>query len=274
LMLHNLDDDEREIDGPEGTWKTTNRESYNQVPEWERENYFMIPRNQYFVNDRGERVRDYWRIPKRELVKLFANVIEAGALFAEGRDTEHLKRFAEDFLENLSPVNVSGNTMMERAESFVGSMNPIIKTPAELIFNRDTFRHRQIVPDYVDKVKARDLPAGEQYTRSTAEPFVKVGKAIGVSPLLVEHATRGMTAGLVTQFMPPKQQPGRAPVLSYPALGPVARRFVRSESTAKESDNEILDEAVKHAAVEKVTRNREAYKLYQSWKKSPGGKDL
>jgi orotate phosphoribosyltransferase-like protein/2'-5' RNA ligase len=274
LMLHNLDDDDREIPGPEGPWKTNNRESYNAVPDWEKKNYFMIPRNQYFMNDRGDRVRDYWRIPKREIVQLMSNTIEAGILFAHDREPGQLKQFAGEFLENLSPVGISGTTAMERAESFVGSMNPIMKTPAEVIFNRDTFRHRNIVPDYIDHVKSKDLPPGEQYTRSTSGAFVKVGKALGVSPLLVEHATRGVTAGLVTQFMPPKPQPGRSPVLSYPAIGPVARRFVRSEATAKESDNEILDEAIKDKAVEKVTRNHEADQLYQSWKKNPDGKDL
>jgi hypothetical protein len=274
LMLHNLDDEERELEGPEGKWTTTNRESYNAVPAWERETNFMIPRSTYFINDRGERVREYYKIPKREIIKLFANMIEAGVLFADEQDARHLKSFAASFLENISPVNVSGETAMERAESVVGSMNPIIKTPGEMIFNRDTFRHRQIVPDYIDGVKSRDLPAGEQYTRSTPKSFVRVGQMLHVSPLLLEHATRGFSAGLITQFMPPRQQPGRAPVLSLPAIGPVARRFVRSESTAKQSDNEILDAALKDAAVERVTRNRSAHELYQTWKKSPAGKDL
>jgi 2'-5' RNA ligase len=274
LMLHNLSDDDQEIQGPEGTWKTTNRESYNAIPLWERENYFMIPRNQYFLNDRGERVRDYWKLPKREIIQLMANVIEGGVQFADNKDPATLKQFAGNFLENLSPINVSGNSAMERAESVVGSMNPIIKTPAEVIFNRDTFRHRKIVPDYIDHVKSPDLPPEDQYTRSTSDVFVKLGHALGVSPLLIEHSVRGGSAGLLTQFIPPKQQPGRSPILSLPAVGPIARRFVRSESTAKESDNEVLDEALKNTATEKVQRNREAYQLYQSWKKNPDGKTL
>ncbi len=274
LMLHNLDDDEIELDGPEGPWKTTNRESYKQVPDWERENYFMIPRGRYFLNDRGERVRDYWKIPKREIVKLFGNMIEAGVQFADEKNPEHVRKFAVTLLENLSPVNISGKTSMERAESGVGSLNPILKTPAELIFNRDTFRHRKIVPDYIDKVPSKDLPPEEQYTRATSRAFIRLGKVLGVSPLLLEHGTRGFTAGLVTQFMPPRPQPGRSPVLSYPAIGSIARRFVRSESMAKESDSEILDEALKNQATERVMRNRQAYQLYQSWKKNPEGKQI
>jgi hypothetical protein len=71
-----------------------NREDYDKVPLWERENYFMIPRfdrwgrAQYFTNDQGERIRDYWRIPKREITGLYGNMIEAGVKFAIDRNLE------------------------------------------------------------------------------------------------------------------------------------------------------------------------------------------
>lgn len=274
LALHNLDDDEVKLQGPEGEWKTTNRESYNAIPEWERRGNFMIPRNTYFLNDRGERVRNYWRAPKREIVQLFSNTIEAAVEFADKREGARLKSFATDFLENLSPVGIAGKTPMERMESIVGSLNPAAKTPIELVFNRETFRHRNIVPDFIDGVKSSDLPPSEQYTRSTPEAFVRLGKALSISPMLLEHATRGFSAGLVTQFLPPKPQPGRSPILSYPMAGPVARRFVRSESTARQSDNEILDQAIKQGATNKIEANREAYRIYQTWKKKPEGKEL
>ena len=84
------------------------KEDYEAIPEQERRNYFMIPRDKFFFTEDGERVRDYWRIPKREMVKLFGNLIESSVEFAREKTPDALRQYAISFLEDTSPVNIEG----------------------------------------------------------------------------------------------------------------------------------------------------------------------
>jgi hypothetical protein len=234
------------------------REDYLKVSEWERRNYFMIPRDSFFTNDQGEQVRDYWRIPKREIVSLFGNLIESAVDFARQHDPKALATFATDALETVSPVNIQGKTATERLESAVSSLNPLAKVPIELATGRDTFRHRQIVPSYMEKA-----PAAEQYRHTTPPAFVKGGQALGVSPLKLEQAARGATAELVTQFAPRRPEPGR----SAATTNPILRRFIRSSSVAGEDDQAAVSEAEQKETGEQVRRRRTALEHLEDWKR-------
>lgn len=235
------------------------KDDYEKIPEWERRNYWMIPRESYFINeDTGERVRDYWRIPKREVVQLFANTIESGIEYARAKDPQTAKTWAIDMLENLSPVNISGKTPTERLESVVGSTNPALKIPIEVATGRDTFRHRQIVPEYMKKADP-----GEQYRASTPSGYVKTGKALGVSPLTVEHVAEGATGGGLGQFSLRQPQPGRSSLSQYP----IARRFVRSGSLAEDLGmGERASQAEQDETTKQVVRRRTAMTLLSQWR--------
>ena len=249
-----------------------NREDYEQVPLWERENYFMIPkfdrrgRAQYFTNDQGERVRDYWRIPKREITGLYGNMIEAGVKFAIDRDVATIGWFAEEFLENISPVTIIGETAGERGQSVISSLNPIFKVPVELALGKDTFRKRDIVPRTIAGVSSRDLSPEDQYTRHTPEVFKQIGKVtgptLGVSPLQAEHAVRGATAGLVTQFLP-RRAPGREGVSTWPVVGHVAARFQRSAGVSPSERLDRIREALVEQGGAKIEVNREAERVWE-----------
>lgn len=231
------------------------KEDYAKIPDWEKKSYWMIPRDSYFTNDDGEQIRDYWRIPKRELGQLFGNTIESAVEFAYKRDPKTAKQWSIDMLENLSPINLQGKTMGERAESAFSGLNPALKLPAEAIMNRDTFRHRDIVPEYMRKAKP-----SEQYRESTPRPYRMAGKALGVSPLQLEHAVEGATGSAVSQFNIRPQPEGRSQLAGYP----IARRFFRSGSVAKD---ESLDQAQQDVATKQLERRRarqEAIKKYRA----------
>ncbi len=233
-----------------------NKEDYDKIPDWEKKNYWMIPRDSYFKNeDTGETVRDYWRIPKRELGQLIGNTTESAVQFGMQRDPKIGKAWGVDMIENLSPVNIQGRTIGERAESVFGSTNPALKLPAETLMNRDTFRHRDIVPEYMKKA----APA-EQYRESTPRGYVRAGKALGVSPLQLEHAAEGLTGSAASQFSIREQQPGRS------ALGrfPLTKRFVRSGQTAVDETQtqEQTDFATKQ--LQRRRARQEAVKKYRA----------
>jgi hypothetical protein len=255
-----------------------NREDYDKIPLWERENYFMIPRfdrwgrAQYFTNDQGERIRDYWRIPKREITGLYGNMIEAGVKFAIDRNLETIAWFAGEFLENISPVTIIGETFGDRGQSVISSLNPILKVPVELALGKDTFRKRDIVPQTIAGVSSRDLPPEEKYTKHTPEVFKQIGKVtgplLGASPLHAEHAVRGATAGLVTQFLP-RRAPGREGVSTWPVVGHVAARFQRSAGVAPTERTERIREALVEQGGAKIKVNREAERVWEGMRTLP-----
>lgn len=233
-----------------------NKEDYEKIPEWEKSNYFMIPRSSYFKNeDTGEEIRDYWRIPKRGVVQLIGNTAESAFQFGLQRKPKAAQTWAVDMVENLSPLNVEGRNMGERVESIFGSTNPALKLPAEILMNRDTFRHRNIVPEYMRKA----APA-EQYRESTPRGYRMAGKILGVSPLQLEHAVEGATGSAASQFSIRPQQEGRSVLGRFP----LTRRFVRSGSTA--TDDDVTQEQT-DLATKQLLRRRErqtAIKKYRA----------
>lgn len=246
-----------------------NRDDYNKRAQWEIDNYFMFPRSNkdgsplMIVNENGEQIRAYWRWPKREITQLLGNFIDAAVKFADERDPDALRDFAVSFLENISPVSVSGKDMQERVESIVSNLNPVFKVPIEYGLGRDTFRHRYVVPTYIQGVPSRNLSPSQQYTSTTPDIFIKLGQVSGISPMIIEQLVRGASAGLITQFIP-RKRPGRSKLLELPLIGPVLDSLVGSEYLATEAD-EDLQVAEVRSGDRKVNINRKSEDIYKSW---------
>lgn len=225
------------------------REDYERVPAKEREDYFMIPRESFFVDEDGTRVRDYWRIPKREIVKLFSNMIESAVRFARGSDPEALEKFAGQFVTNVLPVNISGANLSERGESVIASMNPLLKVPAEYAMGRDTYRHRDTVP-----MELQHASPPLQYRETTPQVYRTLGQLTNQPPVKLQQLVSGATAGLITQFTPPKVPEGR----SWMAENPVLRRFVRSNMVNDEAEMAAFREGLRRQADERILGKRAA----------------
>ncbi len=256
-----------------------NEEDFNKRAKWETDNYFMFEKfnedgsPMMIENERGEMIRDYWRWPKREITQLVGNFVEAAVKFSYERDPEAVQDFAVTFLENISPVSVSGKDLQERAESIASGLNPLFKVPIEFGLGRDTFRHREVVPQFIEGVPSRTLSPSQQYTSTTPEIFIKLGQASGISPLIIEQMVRGATAGLITQFTP-RARPGRPAALSLPLIGPTLGSFVGSEYLATEAD-EQLEAALIRQGDRQVNINRKSEQIYEAWvKEDPRPRDM
>lgn len=235
------------------------RADYEKIPDWEKKNYFMIPRDSFFVNDNGERIREYYRVPKREIVSLFGNMIESAVDFGRKQDPKAFKSFAVDALETLSPLNIQGKTATERLESVVGSANPLVKVPIEQATGRDTFRHQNIVPDYMKQAEPT-----EQYRTTTPPGVVKVAKKLGISPLRLSAAIESSTGGGVTQFTPGRPEVGRSKLTKFPVL----KRFVRSGSVDGEDAQADITAAEQKESTAAVIRRREALEILRQWREN------
>ena len=234
------------------------KEDYEEIPDRDKENYWHIPTDQFFVNDEGKRIRDYYRIPKREVSKLFANIVESSLKFLETREPKALKEMGVVFLENIMPVSVTGENMDERVESVISSLNPLFKGMLEYGLNRNTWQHRDIIPE---NLKARSPE--NQYFKSTPQIFRTIAKEMPEalpeslrSPLMLKQLTGTMTAGLFTQFMPPRET-GRKPLGVFSDQSPLFRRFIRSPYV-NESETEKQLEAIERTEADRQFKEREA----------------
>ena len=230
-----------------------NRENYEKIDQRQKENYWMIPApGKTFTNRDGLEVQEYYRLPKREVSQWFANLIENAVQFAFDKDPKAALTFAEDFLENISPINIDGDSATERLEAAVSGFNPAFKAPFEIATGRDTFRHRSVEPEYM-----KNAPSEERYHHDTPEIYVKIAnteiaKKLGLGPLMIEQALSSFTAGGITQFVPRKPEPGRSAL----ANNPVGRIFYRSGTVADEKEEDALKSARENEGAEQVRVRR------------------
>lgn len=234
-------------------------DDYAKRPKQEKDNYWLIPKETFITNDNGETMRDYWRIPKRESSKWIANMVESGLAFAEQRDSETFSRFAQHMMEDISPVNIQGDTLRERMESVGSSLNPVIKAPIEVATGRDMYRHRDLVPEHMQKASPE-----MQYTDRTAEVFKSLADKLPDvfpevfrSPIMLENMTRNLTAGLVTQFLPRKPVDGRKGIEQTPLL----QRFQALPYTDQQAFQKEISELEREATDDYLNRHRTAQKL-------------
>ncbi len=216
-----------------------NAADYALRPDTEKQNYWLIPRYRkdgaplYFSNEEGERVREYWRIPKRDIMASIATTIEGGLDFAKTKDPQAMQRAGTAMIENLSPVQITGSNFAERGESVISGTNPLIKAPVEFFLNRNTGQHRPIVPD-------RLIAASPelQVTRSTLPEFSALASKIPQwmpdrmrSPIHLQTLTQNLTGSMLTQFMK-QPQDGRSPWVNSAIIG----RFFSAPYTNNAAD--------------------------------------
>jgi len=245
-----------------------NKADYDARSTQEKQNYWLIPKAdesgkpRYITTEDGQKVRDFWRIPKRESSKWIANLTESALNFAQNRDPKAAKDFGIQMIQELSPVNIQGETAQERLESVGSSLNPVIKAPLELATGRDLYRHRALITD--DRMAKADPEL--QYTERTPEAFKKLAIAMPDaapevlrSPIMLENLTRNLTAGLLTQFMNRKPVQGRTKAENQPLL----QRFQSIPMTDTKQFQEDIQGLERGAANEQLNRHRAATKLLE-----------
>lgn len=253
-----------------------NEADYRSRSETERKNYFLFPRYDdkgaplYSTNEFGQNVREYWRLPKREVLQYMGNTVESALDFAHEKDPEAVSKYVTQMAENLSPVNISGKTGRERMESVVGGANPLVKVPYEQLSGRDTFRHRDILP--TDDLK-RASP-GNQFVETTPKLLVNAAHAMPDfapdnlrSPMLLQNLVEGTTGRALTQFLPRNQPEGRDPAAASVASNPLTSRFAGSLYVDRSAEQAELDKVKQGEADIRVEQRRTARQTINELKK-------
>lgn len=239
---------------PALTLAIVNKEKYAQdyakLNQTEKDNYFIIFRNDFATNDKGELYRKYWKIPKRETVKLFSNLVEAGVNFAYSHDFESAKVAGQKFLNDISPVNISGSSLSERGESIISGTNPLIKTPYEYVANRNAYFHSDQVPQYMYGIQTKDLPADQQYYINTPKFYQWMGDQLDESPIKLQNLFASFTGNLL------KENPIKNVINRFQGTG---RLDLTDEE--KTTAKKVLDDLYAQNT-DKIESNRKAQELY------------
>ena len=234
------------------------------VPYEDKKNHHIIFTGKLVKNEDGKELLDYIKIPKREAAKMAANLVEAGIHFLHERDPEAALEIGKSILEELSPVNISGDTPDERLESVLSSVHPIIRGAYELSqpAGRSQFRHRPLMGPGLARAEPR-----EQYTSRTPKFWVQAAQSIDDtmgdwafewmrSPIKLEHAMGAATAQLVTQFFPKKGMEGRNRIQNSWVGRFLGKSFMASGYIANDKEMKVLNKLSRKQATDQVVRGR------------------
>jgi hypothetical protein len=214
-------------------------EDYYKLSQFDRDNYYMIPRDKFYTDSNGQKIRDYWKIPKRAVMKTFSNIIESAGEYAYQHNPAELANLAFGILENTSPINIQGKGLQEKVESVIASMNPLIKAPVEFAMGRNTYFHSDTIPE-----RLKYVSSFLQYRENTPETYKKLGAIFGVSPLLLEQLGSNLGAQVFTQFKPKKVAEGREGWTGWS----VVSKFVRSQTSSDDASEKVLTDLLREKA--------------------------
>jgi len=257
--------------------RTVYAEDYKDVPIQERRNNFIVflPWKREGMDKEGRTVgkdgspimvQDYVKIPKRGIVRLFAAQTEGVLDLAREKDPDIFKRMAKEFMEDMSPLNIEGDTDDERWDSLWSNLHPVPKTLAEVFGSpqgKSFYRHHALMSKEMSGAAPR-----EQYTDRTPKAFISAAHWIddkGIplpdafkSPVKLQAIVQGATAGLVTQFVPQREVEGRPEILNDPILRTLTTRFLSYGRVENSEEWKNLRKYSMAATTKSVVQKRES----------------
>ncbi len=231
-------------------------ESMFYVPDNIRQNNFILFSNRTYVDSKGRTRFLYYTIPTAGAMKWLKNGTEAAINAVYNAAPSYVGRYIKETAMDFIPLNLNGKNMKEVGESLISSSNPIFKTNAEIIFERNTFFHSDLIPYEFQSGRNRNLPEYMKYNEQVPLIFVRTAEALGtkkivdVSPHVLEQAAKSVTADLFYQLIPlfgGQPADGEVPMATKM---PFLRRLYRVTSPSETKDYERLNQFLEGVAVE------------------------
>ncbi|MCB2168416.1 MAG: hypothetical protein KQI78_12210 [Deltaproteobacteria bacterium] len=174
-------------------------ELYNDIPDWERWNYWCWVIGSEYDENKGRDVPVYFKLPKGEFGKL-ANVMEN--VFLDINDKphdDHTEVFARAMTDIVSLAEFagfgSGKEEAFSAERIVNKVSPpMVKLILEPGSNKDYFTGKEIEPKWM-----KSIPEHKRYYKSTPVEWIALSRAlyekgIKISPLMLQNAAKNIGA--------------------------------------------------------------------------------
>ena len=257
---------------------TKYREDWDKVPQEIKDNYWIIFKSgddAYVKTDDGQMMRDYYRIPKRDIMRVIANLTEMTVEQFYTKDPDYVKRLVDKAASDISPIDFRGDGSEERWSTIFSQTSWPVKYAYEASKGDERGPYISWQKRYLMSSDMAKAHPSEQYRETTPEFWIKaanqaqiISDATGVtlpevfrSPLQFEYAVKTATANLFTQFIQGKVPEGRKDDWRMWAfLRPVMTRFVPPLIVKNEKMEKALKKLDREGATEKVHADHEADK--------------
>jgi hypothetical protein len=156
------------------------------VPDDVKDRNFVFATGYETDEKTGEERVKIVKIPKDDASQLFWNPIERIIDIAFKRDRAKVGEFALEYLSDNLPVEIAQDGKLSPVRALSGSIPPLPKAMLEQVANRNFFFGGPIESE---KLKSRGEPE-LRYTDYTPESFIKIGEALGMSPVRIQAFVR------------------------------------------------------------------------------------
>lgn len=144
-------------------------EDYDDVPDYEKENNFIILTPMTYLDKDGSERRRYFRIPKDQGQKVFSTIFENMARRSEGEQVDAIK--ITNIVRDYLPI-IPGEILPPVIEMMLGySVNK------DFWLRKDIWTGPPVLPQ-------------EEYNKYTPKAYVQAGKLTGMSPERLRYATK------------------------------------------------------------------------------------
>lgn len=150
-------------------------------------------------------------------------------------------QLAVEFTSDVSPVDFEQGGKVDLAQAGASVVPPTAKGLAEGYSNKNWYTGRQLVPDYFHGTEEGKAHPEEQYTDRTSKLGVKIGKALGVSPMKVDNFAATQFGGLGRQVMSMSGSQKKEDGLGTAATG-IERRYLGARGNQDEKARQNLAE--------------------------------
>ena len=230
-------------------------ESYDGLDKKSKEDNFHLVTDKYDVDIEGNKVRRFVKIPKRGVIKIVANTMEAYLDYSRAKDPEDFTRMMGRVLEEVIPLDIKGDTLEERIQGTMASVNPAIRVPIEYATGMSFYSRQPTVPRSM-----RGAANSEQYRERTNENIKMLAGVFGVSPLKFKQALDNATGGLTRTLLPEKESELN---VDSPINIPLVKGYL-SPTYRESEDKEYISELRKEADTATVVRTRAAVAFMKS----------
>lgn len=201
----------------------------------ERERNWIIPYGGERESGSGAMRPMYVRVPKPAFIRALYNPVEAVINKAVNHELTSGTQMGLDAISAISPIETNlrqGQLASSIGQGVVATMNPVLRVPLEQAGN---FQTTQSGVSPIESQRFQGIDPQYRYTPTTNPAAVALGRETGLSPLRIQHALQGSTAGLwdygsglAAPFIhnPGQQSPmGFEQAYNRPVIGPIERRF-------------------------------------------------
>ena len=257
---------------------TEYREDWDKVPMKVKRNNWVVFKagdDAYVKTEDGQMMREYYPVPKRDMVRVIANLTEMTIEQFHTKDPDYVKRLLDTAASDISPIDFSGDGWGERFATIFSQTTPPIKYVYEAPKGDESGPYKSWQTRYLMSSDMAESHPSEQYRETTPELWIKaanqfqiISDATGVelpevlrSPIQFEYAVETATAKLFTQFIQGKVPEGRKDDWRMWAfLRPVMTRFTAPLYLQNEKMVRAYKKVKREGATEKVHADHEADK--------------